>query len=44
MILEFWQGGGDPLRGLAVVVRALALIAALAAPVPRCSSSSPASA
>ncbi len=31
MILEFWQGGGDPLRGLAVVVRALALIAALAA-------------
>ena len=31
MILEFWQGAGDPLRGLAVVVRAVATIGALGA-------------
>lgn len=31
MILEFWQGAGDPVRGLAVVVRAVATIGALGA-------------
>jgi putative copper export protein len=31
MILEFWQGAGDPLRGVAVIVRAFAMIAALGA-------------
>jgi len=31
MILEFWQGAGDPVRGLAVVVRAIATTAALGA-------------
>lgn len=31
MILEFWQGPGDPIRGLAVVVRWLALAGALGA-------------